>query len=116
MICYHWLISLFSFDRYRRWRAGLKKQCLKITDELQISFLERNGNITNGHVLLFVHGFTGDKGIFCDTVSYLPPKFHVILIDLPGHGESKPDDDKSDYRPSALVDYVHQVNFTMAAG
>jgi pimeloyl-ACP methyl ester carboxylesterase len=64
----------------------------------------------NDHILLFVHGFTGDKGIYCEVVRYLPKKFDVILIDLPGHGNSKPDDEESDYRPSALVDSVHQVN------
>ena len=101
-----WLLRGWTW--YRIWRTGLKKQHLKITDKLQISYLERKGDIDNGHILLFVHGFTGDKAIFCDVVRYLPKKFHVILIDLPGHGESKPDDDESDYKPSALVDSVHQ--------
>ena len=88
----------------------MKKHCLKITEDLQISYLERKGD-TNGQVLLFVHGFTGDKEIFCHIAWYLPRKFHVILIDLPGHGESKPNDGKTDYRPSVLVESVHQVSF-----
>ena len=104
MVCQNFII----ITRYQKWRASLKKHCLKISEDLQISYLERKG-APNGHILLFVHGFTGDKDIFCDIVRYLPAKFHIILIDLPGHGESKPDDDKSDYRPSVLIDAVHQV-------
>ena len=104
------MIVYFLIARYQKWQAGLKKHCLKITEDLHISYLERKGP-PNSHILLFVHGFTGDKDIFCDTVRYLPAKFHVILIDLPGHGESKPDDNKSDYRPSVLIDSVHQVIF-----
>ena len=95
--------------RYGKWRADLKKHCLKITDELEISYLERRGD-TDGQVLLFIHGVTIYKEMFCVIAWYFPRKFHIILIDLPGHGESKPNDKDSDYRPSVLVECVHQVS------
>ncbi|XP_028406325.1 monoacylglycerol lipase abhd6-A-like [Dendronephthya gigantea] len=100
-----WIIRMWT--RYRVWRACLKKHRLKITDDLEISYLERKA-AADANVLLFVHGFTGDKEIYSDLIRFLPTKFHIIAIDLPGHGESKPNDAQSDYKPSTMVDYLHK--------
>lgn len=98
------------FYRYRIWKAGFSEHCVKITDKLEISYLNKKGSSTEAQVLLFIHGFSSDKAVFCEVVRCLPSKYHVISIDLPGHGKSKPNDTQSDYRLSVMADYVHEVN------
>ncbi|XP_046850168.1 monoacylglycerol lipase ABHD6-like [Xenia sp. Carnegie-2017] len=100
-----WLIYLINWCRMKR--AGLVKRSLKVTDALKISYLERKSS-TNSPLLIFVHGFTSDKEFFCEVSSLLPSMFHMVLIDLPGHGESTPRDKTAMYSPSAFVDYLHE--------
>lgn len=44
----------------------------------------------NGHprTFLFLHGYTGSKVMWMSMVRYLPKEWRLILVDLPGHGES----------------------------
>jgi 2-succinyl-6-hydroxy-2,4-cyclohexadiene-1-carboxylate synthase len=39
-------------------------------------------------VLVFVHGFAGSANSFADLLPYLDDHFHMMLIDLPGHGRT----------------------------
>ena len=41
-----------------------------------------------GRVLVFLHGFLGSHEVWSDFVKKLSKKFRVIVIDLPGHGET----------------------------
>jgi len=58
---------------------------------MQVDF--KNGSINfeaygSGEVLVLLHGFTESLKIWYDFKDKLAKKFHVILIDLPGHGMS----------------------------
>jgi pimeloyl-ACP methyl ester carboxylesterase len=42
-----------------------------------------------GDTLVLLHGFLEDMEIWSDFAPHLAQKFHVVLIDLPGHGQSE---------------------------
>jgi 2-succinyl-6-hydroxy-2,4-cyclohexadiene-1-carboxylate synthase len=42
-----------------------------------------------GHLVLFLHGFLGDKTEWDPVVPAFEDRFHCLAIDLPGHGESR---------------------------
>lgn len=57
-----------------------------------------------GHPLLLLHGFTGNRGAFAHLRSRLAPHADVVAVDLPGHGESPfPDDTTFASTLAALV-------------
>jgi 2-succinyl-6-hydroxy-2,4-cyclohexadiene-1-carboxylate synthase len=57
---------------------------------------EFKGN-SKGPVILFLHGFLGNKQDWYDVIPYLKDKYHCLLVDLPAHGESKSLQDEQDY-------------------
>lgn len=66
-----------------------------------------------GEPLVLVHGFGADKENFTRVAKLLTPRYHVIIPDLPGFGESsKPAD--ADYTVVAQVERVHA--FVQALG
>lgn len=59
-----------------------------------------------GEPLVLLHGFGADKENFTRIAKFLTPRYHVIIPDLPGFGESsKPAD--ADYTVAAQVERVH---------
>jgi pimeloyl-ACP methyl ester carboxylesterase len=59
-----------------------------------------------GEPLVLLHGFGADKENFTRVARFLTPRYHVIIPDLPGFGESsKPTD--ADYTVAAQVERVH---------
>lgn len=59
-----------------------------------------------GEPLVLIHGFGADKENFTRVAKFLTPRFHVIIPDLPGFGESgKPAD--GIYTVAAQVERVH---------
>ena len=66
-----------------------------------------------GEPLLLLHGFGADKDNFTRVAKFLTPRFHVIIPDLPGFGESsKPFD--ADYSIDKQVERIH--DFVQALG
>ena len=41
-----------------------------------------------GETLLFIHGFGTSQRLWADQVKYFSTNFHVVTVDLPGHGQS----------------------------
>ncbi len=59
-----------------------------------------------GEPLVLLHGFGADKENFTRVAKFLTPRFHVVIPDLPGFGESsKPAD--AGYTIAAQVERVH---------
>ncbi|PTU32577.1 alpha/beta fold hydrolase [Stenotrophobium rhamnosiphilum] len=59
-----------------------------------------------GEPLVLIHGFGADKENFTRVAKFLTPRFHVIIPDLPGFGESgKPAD--GIYTVASQVERVH---------
>ena len=98
------------FKRWNIWRAGASEAVLKITDELQISYLEKKSESIHDEILLMIHGFTGCKENYCELIRLFPKNFHIILIDLPGHGETIPNDVNGDYTITNQVENLHKVS------
>ena len=76
--------------------------------DFRFSYIERGDGKKAEHVILMVHGFTGDKGVWCLMGSALPKSYHLVAVDLPGHGYTtrKHHDDHS---IPAQVAKLHQV-------
>ncbi|WP_415405826.1 alpha/beta fold hydrolase [Sulfurovum sp. CS9] len=70
---------------YERYSAGLVKKSITL-DFGEIVYLEND--VKSDSTLVFVHGFGGNKDTWDRLVKELDDKYHVIVIDLPGHGES----------------------------
>lgn len=56
--------------------------------------------------VLFLHGFTANKTMWMLMSKYLPKEWRLIMLDLPGHGESS---FKSGSNYSALG-FAHKMN------
>ena len=47
-----------------------------------------DSGVRNGHVIVFIHGWTSSQRVFQKNIEYFGRKYRVIGIDLPGHGQS----------------------------
>ncbi len=70
---------------YERYTAELEKKSISL-DFGKIVYLENS--VKSDKTLLFVHGFGGNKDTWNRLIEAMDEKYHVIVIDLPGHGES----------------------------
>ncbi len=70
---------------YERYIAGLEKKSITL-DFGDIVYLEND--VKSDTALVFLHGFGGNKDTWVRTIAEWNDKYHVIVIDLPGHGES----------------------------
>ncbi len=62
--------------------------------------------IGKGSPVLLIHGFGEDRNVWKNQVEYLENKFHLIIPDLPGSGESELIDDMS---MEGMADTVHAI-------
>lgn len=68
--------------------SDLKAQTVKIAtsaDGTAINYYEHG---KEGAVLVFIHGWSCDASYWREQVDYFKGKYHMVLIDLPGHGRS----------------------------
>lgn len=70
-----------SFERYR---SNLVYRSIHV-DRQSIACLERKGE---GDTVVLLHGFGADKDTWIRFVRYMPKKFRILAIDLPGHGDN----------------------------
>ena len=77
---YDWAINS------KRDGSNLELKKIKINDGV-IVYLE-NKNVQKDETLVLVHGFGASKDNWLDLSSELSSKYHLLILDLPGHGES----------------------------
>jgi len=70
---------------YDRSSAGLEKKSIPL-DFGEMVYLEND--VKSDVTLVLIHGFGGNKDNWSRMVEDLDDKYHVIVPDLPGHGES----------------------------
>ncbi len=70
---------------YERYSAGLEKKSITL-DFGEIVYLEND--VKSDTTLVFVHGFGGNKDTWVRTIVEWDDRYHIIVVDLPGHGES----------------------------
>jgi len=88
-------------------RGGFTLKYVSVGD-FRFSYIERGNGQGAENVVLMVHGFTGDKGVWSLVGNVFPKTYHLIAVDLPGHGYTtrKHHDDHS---IPAQVAKLHQV-------
>lgn len=70
---------------YERYSAGLKKKSMTL-DFGEIVYLEND--VKSNTTFVFVHGFGGNKDTWVRTIAEWDDRYHILVLDLPGHGES----------------------------
>ncbi len=91
---------------YERWEAGLEEKTLRV-DELTVAVLEGKGR-GERPTLVLVHGFGSNKEVWLRFSRHLKNDFHIVAIDLPGHGDSSKPMDK-DYGISSQMAYLRAI-------
>ncbi len=69
--------------------VGLKPATVDI-DGHSIAYAERKGD---GPTIVLLHGFASEKDVWLRFLLELPDDYHIIALDLPGHGDSSQDAD-----------------------
>ena len=91
---------------HERSKAGLELKTIEAGGKT-ISLLESDRG-ENKPTIVMVHGFTANKENWVRFAAYLTDAYHVVAMDLPGHGESVKDFNLSyDFRDQ--VGYVHEI-------
>lgn len=79
-------ISFANLLQQERTWAGLESKILKVED-IEWRYSE-GGNKANPTIIL-IHGLSGSRDNWNRVAHYLTPHYHVIIPDLPFHGETK---------------------------
>ncbi len=91
---------------HERKKAGLVLKTIE-TDGKIISLLESETR-ENKPTIVLIHGFAANKENWVRFAAYLKDSFHVVAMDLPGHGDSEKDFNLTyDYKDQ--VRYVNEV-------
>lgn len=101
---------LASMQFVERTRAGLSERSVHV-DGLDIRYYE--GGPSDAQTILLVHGFGADKDNWPHFARALTARYHVLIPDLPGFGESSQPPDIS-YDVGTQAERL--VNFTDALG
>ncbi|MCU4358042.1 alpha/beta fold hydrolase [Acinetobacter ursingii] len=73
----------------RTW-AGLQTKKLKVGD---IEWVYSEGGQSSKPTIILIHGLAGSRDNWNRVARYLTPNYHVIIPDLPAHGDTKVADD-----------------------
>ncbi|WAC08163.1 MAG: alpha/beta hydrolase [Thermodesulfobacteriota bacterium] len=84
---------------FERQRSDLVSRTIHV-DGQNIAYLERPGE---GQTIVLLHGFGANKDTWIRFVRYLPKKFRILAIDMPGHGDNSRNMDVS-YDAQHLTD------------
>ena len=124
------LFSTFRFGGYIL--AGLQRKSIK-TKNFHFGYYERSPLPRNGNrdaatkpdaagttnsahpTLLFLHGFTSNKESWVRVVMGLPRQWRILVLDMPGHGESS-FDPTQDYSPFGMAEKVDMVQCCVCVG
>ena len=72
-------------EEQRQW-AGLVSKTLQVKEGVEIVYSE--GGNKDAPTLVLLHGYYGDRNNWNQVVHQLQDKYHFIIPDLPGHGDS----------------------------
>lgn len=78
---YHWLIAGERED------AGLELAEVSVGD-LKVAYLTNGRKPAEHRTLLMVHGFAANKDNWVRMAAHLSDDYHLLIPDLPGHGDS----------------------------
>jgi len=58
-------------------------------DDVTLTYMERQSSVKNADSIILLHGFSANKDNWIRFTKALDKKYHVIAIDLAGHGDSE---------------------------
>ncbi len=58
-------------------------------DDVTLTYMERQSSVKNAESIILLHGFSANKDNWIRFTKALDKKYHVIAIDLAGHGDSE---------------------------
>lgn len=93
----------------REW-ASLVTRRVTLDDGMEIVYSESPD--TSGSVLILLHGYYGDRNNWNRVARLLGDRFHLIIPDLPGHGDSDQDPDNRytfGKMASVMIDFVAEL-------
>ena len=95
--------------------AGLRRKYIEVNN-ITYCYQEREPLLTTDaqketKTLLFLHGYTGTKIMWMNMVRHLPKEWRLILVDLPGHGESTFKQNEN-YNAFGFAEKLHEVRIT----
>ena len=90
--------------------AGLHRKQLTVNG-ITYAYFERLpvALVKDAPAVLFLHGFTADKTMWMLTIRNLPKEWWIIVLDLPGHGDTS-FVQNGDYSPTGMVTKLHEVS------
>ncbi|XP_077977310.1 monoacylglycerol lipase abhd6-A-like [Glandiceps talaboti] len=94
------------FTRYTLFKTSMDLKYQKAGD-ITFCYAERGKGKSNKPSMLFLHGFASCKTIWIDMIKELPQDLHIILVDMPGHGDTT-QKLKSDHSYVAQANMIHQ--------
>jgi len=77
------------------------------TKKYRFCYAERGDANSSKLPMLFVHGFSASKDMWIATVAKLPREIPVILLDLPGHGDTSMPTENDDVSVRELASNLH---------
>jgi triacylglycerol lipase len=90
----------------RQW-AGLVTRRVTVGDGMKIAYSESSN--ASGPVLILLHGYYGDRNNWNRVAHLLGDRYHLIIPDLPGHGDTDPDPDNRytfGKMASVMIDFI----------
>lgn len=86
---------------------GFEKKSVPLAD-ITFSVYQRQGNEATAPTLVLLHGYTASKELWLRFANQLDDRYHVLIPDLAGHGETGFDPQWS-YRPRAQAARVERL-------
>ena len=90
--------------------AGLSRKFIEVGN-IKYSYFEWKPPPTQSApvTVLFIHGFSGCKTMWMVMAKYLPKEWHLVMLDMPGHGETS-FNLNDDYSSTGLATKLNQVS------
>ena len=103
--------QLDDFMRQERAWAGLASHQLTLADQSVVVYSE--GGPPDAPTLVLLHGYTGDRNHWNRVARELTARWHLVVPDLPGHGETPLGDNASaDGMSNTLIDFARAKGLT----
>lgn len=99
-----------------QWKGEKRMKKHKITTQNGLVNYYEYGDAKNPS-LVCLHGLAGNGLYSFDELAFFfKEKFHLIVLDTPGHGETSPFPEETDYLFSSLAAWVHEVIDNIVSG
>ncbi|XP_022104049.1 monoacylglycerol lipase ABHD6-like [Acanthaster planci] len=75
------------YTRFKMWHIGFRSKSVTVS-KYTFSFAERGQPDPSRPSMLFLHGFSAAQDMWWPFVKHLPKEWHIVAVDMPGHGKT----------------------------